>query len=558
MGDRKMDTYMAVAERYEMQDVIELAERQRKAMENAPFTVGIIGNNFKVIPLITALMGITELEGISARRSFVLEIVEGKETSCSALDRRGNREMTFQEMREIMEESGSLDSEEALPAFCVRLTVADWKMKGVRLLAVGSADEFRDIQWQEVTALMDECCMVLSAARLLSMEERGLIRKGEVQVNTYLLADMQLVLEEEGRNDVVRQLISFIGGKGENVVRDDDGERMTELCRVWENESMDADMLAQKRQEKLEKTVCSRLKSNLESIKSLCRDNKKEIQGMINHLEKAYDQLPSYKERTTRHIRMYYLEEIKSELESELTRFHAQLRQDLKTGIDEENDIKQLQGALAGYILGEWEEFLGVTLKKRLEDTALRIDTEIENYIGQNVETLLQQYLGEAEYNDLKSFMAGHFEDNGIFPQDGSMEMNGNTVLFDNGSSRSVSGLLPKCVMAAGGVAILCSAFLPGALMVFVGYEMNSGAKEAAKGKLLQEGREMSDRCFKEVQKKMQEAFANMEQDVSELVDDCYDTVMNRLISILEGFKDDDSGIQKKMAQIEAELQELS
>lgn len=555
MADNKMDTYMAAAERYGMQDVIELAESRRKAMENAPFTVGLVGNHFKIIPVLAELTGITELDGISARRSFFMEIVEGEETACFHLDGQEDGKMTFQEIKNVLEEFDSLDSEEKLPVFHVRLTVAGWKIKNVRLLAIGAETDFRDIQWQEVTFLMDECCMVLSASRLLAMEERSLIRKGEVPVNIYILTDMQQILEEEGQNDVLRQLISFIGGNGENVVRADKRERMQDLCAIWESESRDVDTVAKRRLETLEKAVCRQLECNLESIKSLYQSDGKKIQDMTNHLAKAYGELPSYKERTTRHIRMYYLEEMKSELESELIRFHTKLRQDLKTGIEEESDIKQLQNALAGYIVGEWESFLGETLKTHLEDTALRVDTEIESYISQNVETLLRQYLSREEYSDLKSLIAGKFEKNGISPQNGSMEMDGNGVLFDSSGKNSFSGLLPKCVMAAGSVAILCSAFLPGALMVFMGYQMNSGAKEAAKEKLLQEGREMSDQCLKEVQKKMQEAFADMEKDVAKLVEDCYDTVMNRLVSILEGFKKDDAGMQEKVAQIEAEIQ---
>lgn len=557
MADNKMDTYMAAAERYGMQDVIELAESRRKAMENAPFTVGLVGNHFKIIPLLAELTGITELDGISACRSFFMEIVEGEETACFQSDGLGSVKMTFQEMKDVLEESSSLDSEEELPVYRVRLTVAGWKIKGVRLLVIGSATDFRDIRWQEVTPLMDECCMTLSASRLLSMEERSLIRKGEVPVNIYILTDMQQILEKEGRNDVLRQLISFIGGNGENIVRADERERMQDLCAIWENKSMDADTVAKRRLEILQETVCRQLKYNLESIKSLYQSDGKKIQDMINHLVKAYGELPSYKERTTRYIRMYYLEEMKSELESELVRFHTKLRQDLKIGIEEESDIKQLQNALAGYIAGEWETFLGETLKTCLEDTALRIDTEIESYISQNVETLLKQYLSREEYGDLKSLIVGQFEKNDIFPQDGTMEMDGNDVLFDSSRKNLFSGLLPKCVMVAGGAALLCSAVLPGALMIFMGYQMNSGAKEAAKEKLLQEGREMSGQCLKEVQKKMQEAFMNMEKDVAKLVEDCYDTVMNRLVSMLEEFKKDDADMQKKVARIEAEIQEL-
>lgn len=557
MADNKMDTYMAAAKKYGMQDVIELAEIRRKAMENAPFTVGLVGNNFKIIPLLAMLTGVAELDGILASRSFFVEVTEGEETACFQPDGQEGGKMTFQEMKDVLEESGSLDSEEELPVFHVRLTVADWKIKGVRLLAIGSAADFRDIRWQEVTFFMDECCMALSASRLLSMEERSFIRKGEVPINTYILTDMQQIPEEEGQNDVLRQLISYVGGNGENVVRADDRERMWDLCRIWESASLDADTVANRRLEILEESVCRRLEYNLESIKSLYQNDGKKIQAMINHLSKAYGELPSYKERTTRHIRMYYLEEIKSELESELIRFNTKLRQDLKTGIDEENDIKQLQSALAGYIVGEWEGFLSETLKVRLEDTALHIDTEIENYISQNVETLLRQFLSGEEYSDLKSLIARQFEENGIFPQDGSMEMDGNGALFDKGGNNSFLGLLPKCVMAAGGVALLCSAFLPGALMVFMGYQMNSGAKDVAKEKLLQEGREMSDQCLKEVQKKMQEAFADMEKNVAKLTADCYDTVMNRLVSILEGFKKEDEGMQKKIAQIETEIQGL-
>ena len=74
MADNKMDTYMATAERYGMRDVIELAESRKKAMD-APFTVGFVGNYFGIIPLLADLTGITELDGISAHRSFFMEIV---------------------------------------------------------------------------------------------------------------------------------------------------------------------------------------------------------------------------------------------------------------------------------------------------------------------------------------------------------------------------------------------------------------------------------------------------------------------------------------------------
>lgn len=557
MADSKMDTYMTVAEKYGLQDVIELVERRKKAMDNVPFTVGLVGNHFKIIPLLTELTGIEELDRILARRSFFVEVVEGEETACFRMDGQEDGRITFQEMKNALEESGSLDSEEELPVFHVRLTVAGWKMKDVRLLAIGSAVDFRDLRWQEATFFMDECCMVLSASRLLSMEERNFIRKEEVLVNTYILTDMQQIPEEDDRNSVLGQLISFIGGNGENVVRADERERMQELCRMWESEGLDAGTVAKKRLKVLEDTICRQLEYNLENLKSLYQNNGKKMQDLIDHLAKAYKELPSYKERTTRHIRMYYLEEIKSELESELIRFHTKLLQDLKTGIEEEHDINQLQNALAGYIVGEWEGFLCEMLKARLNDTALRIDTEIESYISHNVEMLLQQFLSREEYIDLKKLIAGQFDKNRFFPQDDSMKMSGSGVLLDNGEKNSFSGLFPKCVMAAGGVAFLCSAFVPGALMVLMGYHMNSGAKEAAKEKLLQEGQEMSGRCFKEVQKKMQETFADMESDVTRLTADCYDTVMDRLVSILEGFKKDDAGMQKKVGQIEAEIQGL-
>lgn len=558
MANRNMEKYMEIAEKYGIGDVKERMEGGMKAMENAPFTVGIIGNHFKIIPLLTLLTGIREMDGIQVGRSFFMEVTAGDETACFRLDGQEECKISFQEMRDALEESTPLDSEEQLPALQVHLTVADWKSEEVRLLAIGAADGFGDIQWQEALFGMDECCMVLSATRLLSMEERNFIRNGKARINTYILADMQQVPEQEGRSTVWQQLVSFVGGDGKNVVSADDGQCMNELWEIWGAKSRDTDAVDKKRREVLEEAVRRQLKSNLEKIKSVYQYDEKKIQDMANHLEKAYGELPSYKERTTRHVRMYYLEEMKSELEAELTGFHTKLRQDLKIGIDEEKDIKQLQSALAGYIAGEWETFLGKTLQVRLENTALRIDTGIESYINQNVEALLRQYLSEEEYGDLKRLIAGQLKENSIYSQDNNMEMDGSVVLFEGSGKSTFYGLLPKCVMAAGGIAILCSAFLPGALMVFMGYQMNSSAGEAAKEKLLQEGRQLSDQCLKEVQNKMQEVFRDMEENVAELVENCYDTVMNCLVSILEAFEKNNSDAQKMTAQIEMEIQELS
>lgn len=557
MEDNKLDNYLAIAERQGMQDIIKFAENQMKTTRGAPFTVGIIGNNFIIIPLLSELIEKTELEGILASRSFFMEILEGDETACFRLDEQENKKISFLEMQDDLEKTVSLDSEEELPVLHLRMTVADWKIKGVRLLAIGSAEEFRDIQWQEAAFLMDECCMVLSASRLLAIEERSFIREGEVPVNTYILTGMQQIMEEEWRNDVLRQLISFIGGNGENVIRADDRESMQILRSSWENKCRDTDAIEKKRRETLEQSICRRIEHNLEGMKSAYQSDGKKIQDMTDHLAKAYSVLPSHKEQTVRYIRMYYLEEMKSQLQSELIGFNSKLRQDIKTGIDEENDIKQLQNALAGYIMGEWETFIREALKKRMDDTALRIDAEIEDYIGRNVEKLLRQFLSGEEYSNLENLLKGRLEKNNISTQSGNIEMDGSGVLFNSGKKSSFSELLPKCVMAAGGIALLCSSFIPGVLMVFMGYQMNLGAKDAAKDKLLQEGREISDKCLKEIQDKMQQAFADMEKDTAELVSDCYDTVLERLFAILEDFKESGSGMKEKLAQIETEIQQL-
>lgn len=552
----KMDKYLEIAENYGMQDIKEFAKSREKTITNIPFTVGIIGNQFKLLTFLAELTGITELKGLRAYRSFSMEITEGKDTACFCLDEQKKRRISFEEMRSSMEASTLLESEERLPLFSISLTVVDWKLKGVRLLVIGSVCNYEDVSLEKMMFEMDRCCMVLSATRLLAMEERKLIKKYKNNIHIYILADMKQV-NKENQDAVNRQLLSFVGENGGMVVRDDQEEALQKLREMWEGENRNEKETVRRRTEALEEAVHRRLIDHLEKAESVYRYDEKKIQDMIGHLAKAYEELPSYKERTTRYIQMYYLEEIKLEMESELLRFDTELQADIRAGIEEEKDIKQLQDTLAGYIMGEWENFLSGTLQSRMENAAYRMDGEIENCIQQNVEDLLCMHLSADEYKELEKLLEMQFGNSGISIRGDGMEMDENEILFDAGEKKTFYGLLPKCVMAAGGVAILCSAFLPGALMLCAGYKMNISAGEAAKEKLLQEGGKMTKQCMEEVRKKLQEAFENMQKSTEELVSDCYDTVMNRLITILEDFRKNDADKKEKAMKIERDLEKL-
>ena len=558
MADNKLESCLAIAERYGMREIAGFAERQKEELERAPFTVGIIGNNHTAMALLADLTGMEELEGIAANRSYFIEILEGDEAACFTEDGEEEKRIPLSEMKEELEKTVSLDSEEKLPALRFRLYAApDRAVSGVRLLAAGSAEEYRDIRLQDMQLAADELCMALSASRLLAMEERRLIRKEELPVGTYFLTGMSKVMEEEGRQDVLRQLVSFVGGDGENVIRTDDREKLRQLRSVWENRSMDAEDIVRKRRERLEKEVCKSAVNRLNSLKAESERSLKEAQDLISHLENASGGLTAGREQTVRYIRMYYLEEMKTELQSELVSFHSELRENIKAGIEEEDDIRQLQNALAGYIMGEWETFIGETLKGRLEAAAARIDADIDGYIGQNAERALRQYLSEDEYNSLEDLLKGQQERAGFTAQDEDLKMSGAGVLFERNRTGTITGFLPKCVMAAGGIALLCSSFIPGALMMLIGYQMNSGAQEAAKERLLQEGREISDKCLKEVREKMGQAFAEMESAADGLVSDCYDALQERLSAVLKELRKDASDQKEKLDQLETEIRQI-
>lgn len=558
MADNKLESCLAIAERYGMQEIAGFAGQQKEELERAPFTVGIIGNNHTAMALLADLTGMEELEGITANRSFLIELLEGDETACCIEDGESEKRIPLSEMKEELEETVSLDSEETLPILRFRLYAApDRAIRGVRLLAAGSSEEYRDICLQDMLLETDELCMALSASRLLAMEERRLIRKDELPVGVYFLTGMSKVVEEEGRQDVLRQLISFVGGDGENVIRTDDREKLRQMRSAWENRSLDTEKVVQKRRERLEKEVCGQTRERLNSLKAESERSLREAQDLIRHLEDASGGLTAGREQTVRYIRMYYLEEMKTESQSELVRFHSELRENIKAGIEEEDDIRQLQNALAGYIMGEWETFIGETLKGRLETAAARIDADIDGYIGQNVEGTLLQYLSAEEYSSLEDLMRGQQERAGFTAQDEDLKMSGAGVLFDRKRTGTITGLLPKCVMAAGGIALLCSSFIPGALMVLIGYQMNSGAQDAAKDRLLQEGREISDRCLKEVREKMSQAFAEMESAAGRLVSDCYDALQERLSAVLEELKKNASDQKEKLDQLETDIRQI-
>jgi len=546
----------AMAEKYGLTELEEFLSARSVGIGGTEYTVGLIGDQFvlpqclnSVFPEAGRIIGRTN-------RSFSISIVKGRGPVFHQTLPEGSRELTPDELRALLLEKPPLDSEDmVLPPVFGQLSLDTDALDGLRVIATASAQDLAEFSWPELLLEIDSCHLALSAQKLLSKSERELASGAlKERSRTYILLSAE-DLNVPDREEVERELTSF-DPKG-RVVPVSDPESAQALWTCWASEALETEAVRQRREDALAAYGGAKLAAYLTGQIEARRIGEKSAAAMVRDLSYVKERLPIGKNQTVRFFRTDCLEPAKLDIRSDLVRFNVKMREDLRTGIEEEKDVQQLQRALPGFVGRSWDEFLKETFKARWESKAASVDALLEQNICENLDGLLREYLPGNEYQEMIRLISASLHEPEIVCGGSGTAWPGPMTLLPAEAGeehRNLQHLLPGVFIAVGGIAVLSNLLLPGIALALAGYDMHGKIDAERKEQLLNSGIELSNHCLVQSEKAVDEAFAQMEKSVDGTVEKCYNMAIEYLLKILEGYCSSHRSALEELSDLERDL----
>ena len=549
-----IDELVKMSHKYGFEELAKSLTHYRDEADHAKFTVGLVGESFNVVRCLKAILPSVSQIMNGARNGFVITIAKGDNPVFLQMTPEGEKSISHQALHELLTKKVSLDTEEVLPLIVGRLYLQDNVLDNINLKVIKSVD---GLNWAEILLDVDFCGMALAAIKLFSSAEKKLIMddiKGLPQ--EYLLMDLEQ-LPDSDRKEVLEEIQDILPGA--KVTKILDATTCDSVWQSWASLSQDALTLSKHRHEAITTYGAFKLVSRLTELKKVRSIDEQKISSIMRRLETVNNQLSSKRNSIIRSLRISYLEPAKVEIKSELLNFNLKMREDLKTGIEEEENVRQLRNAIDGFVAGSWQEFIEGVLVPQWEKKGSQISKLLEQSIYDSFDDLLYDVLSEEEYQDISRLLYTSLHTPNIVIDGGRM-IDSDNILYTapSGNKTSLRSLLPAVFFAAGGIAILGHMLLPGAVLALAGYNVYSKMDSEMKEQLLKDGIEMSNHCLLQYEKYLDENFTEVVRNIDSDVERGCNAVISFLMNILEKYQGNNQAVLDDLAEIEQDIALLS
>lgn len=534
--------YMQAIDKYNMDELRSKYISFAEYAETAPVSVGLFGEGPTIMKVLANILQFPELNSILLTREFCLHISCANERAFYQKNAQGEVPLSFPEFVEMLQGNMGLDDWDEV--FEGGITVCSSLLNGLTLTAA-TLEKGAD---PEVLLYTDISVICLSATRLLSMQERAFAKNPLISNPYFFLCDFEKIREDE-RDNVQSVFSSFTFGPAYLVPSDD--YNFSELYDKWKY----VDGLAQLRQSKIDAYISPMVSAEVQRILESVIGERDLMTRTIRHLHDAAEELSKYGDKTTRYISVNYIDAIITNTTSALLNFYEKMNREIMEGVKEEQDVQALQDALPHFIAGAWSEFVDNSLNPQVQENIHSLETAIETYIDEKAELFLKELLAPEEYGLIETvisdamnleYISGRTADN--ISGSASMDRNGNAAL------RKV---LPKCLIALGGIAVLSSGFLPGALLIVAGWKGNREVNVEIQEELIAAGKKLNYQYLKEVQGNLEHLTERIRAETSAAVERCYAGMLDSLIQLTQSYQEKTEAVHDKIASIRADLEVL-
>lgn len=525
--------------KYGLTDLREAYFKHFQEIETRLPTIGIWGEGRAVLETVAELFDLAEMKDILFPAEFYIGIQYGESKKYCVAEHGDNLEVPLEEFAERLQNSSDLTNEEYV--FAANLFVPHDALKTLSVTARTIPEDVSD----ETLLAYDVCALALSATHMLSARERNLIKHPFNTARCYFLSELDKIQENEHEH-----VISLLRPYSVN------GEK----CYIIPLEETPEDIFARWRQiPNLEENRKKKLDASFKPLIALAiREKLSAIQSegdkngsIVAHLEAAKEKLPEYRDKTVRHVTINYIDNIKTDAASDILRFYEKMEKDITEGIREEKNVKGLQEELPHFISGAWGEFVENILTPHMRESLETVSPAIEEYVNEKAELFLKEVLTDEEFQSIRNVVYQSLGDRAEDSSVGKPSANTELITKENAVIR---GVLPKALMALGGVVLLSSSILPGALLIAAGYKGNCDVVEETQNELIAAGKQLNHNFLKETQSNLDDLMSRIKAEMEVSVEQCYSKVIDSLVQMIHSYHIREGSIDKEVALINADL----
>lgn len=540
MGNIKK--YEKILDQYHLDALKEKYLKLYEASEGRNTAVAIMGEGSAVIQVLADLFDIPKLGKIFPG-NFHIRFRQGDHKTYECMKDGREQELSLEEFLEKMQGAGGLEDAESVFEGILEAPMEILNRLNIEALTLPECIDSEALLYNDV------CAVVLSATRMLSVKERSLIKNPLVMNKCYFLCDLENVHEEE-REHVTALLEPYMSEGEQRYIIPYQGERES-IFHAWSV----APRVMENRAAAIDRYFKPLMIDAVRARFAAAAREGERTGRMIAGLESAGNELPKYKNKTVRYISTNFIDGIKTNTTSEILSFYEKLNDDITAGVREERNIKGLQEELPNFIAGAWNGYVKNNLNVLVQTNVDRVTPAIEDYVDAKTELFLKESLTEEEFDDIAEVVSKVIREGEI--SGGKAGTAIGNIPLDQKESSTLRSVLPKCMMALGGIAVLSSCVLPGALLMAAGFKGNMEAAEESKNVLIEAGKKLNYEYLKEVQSGLEQLMRHIEVSTEVTVERCYSEVIDSLIRLIRSYQDRNRQIDKEMTRINADLEAL-
>lgn len=556
MSEKTYNQIIEMSQKYKLTDLERVLLAQKERFNKSEYTVGIIGEKFYLPKCLSVILPEMKPYLSHSRRSFYIKFIKGRKAEFCQILPEDENIISLDQFKTLITEKPNVESKDIeLPLIYGKMFVKDGLPNDINLtaFALGSDFETEKNSLSNFLIETDVCYVVLSSIKLLSSIEKRLI-KDELQNarREYLLMDFA-ELAEEDKTEVIETLKTF--DPDGNIRTICNKEDIKDLKDSWITNSKNVEELAKLRERAAIFYGKSKFLEHLSKKRDIFKITDEQISPIILNLSNVRNDIPS-KQRNSMFKINHFLENIKIETQKELMDFNIQMHENLKIGIDEEDDLAQLQKVLPAYVGGSWQEFISETLTNDLLSKEKNMVSSLEQDICDNIDDLLKKYLSEEEYKEIQILIYDSINNGYDIPLDGGDMLPNDDVssMFHGKIKKSFQNLMPGIFAAAGGLAVLSSVFIPGIAFMLIGYKIHKQNNAAQKSQLLEQGIECSNQYFSSIEKEFEQSFKSARKMIESRVEKCYEIIFDKFVKILEKHQNDQQIILNELTDLEKDI----
>lgn len=436
--------------------------------------VGITGMMMAPIRLAGKLFSIDAFSGGISGRPYNILLSYGEKTTIFIKEDSGVwkavTEEIWNECISGVTEKGIVDSllEAKVECPCELLKNTD-----VRLESLGEDKDAR--KWEDAFWRTDRWCLALSATKLLNAAEKEFCTRIREYYNeedySFYLGDLEQILTEEDKRHIEGSMDAFAGQFPDGIRV---GYQADEVRKNLFGGCGEAETLHERRDER--KTLLRFLK-----LKEFLQKRLGEISVQIGKQEETIGRLQLLSAHIgqmetdfCRQIRIYHLRELQQKIHRNLEGFDTSLQQKLTGYVREEVNLSILAENVTPFLTKEWETYLGGAFTEWIAMETDLLNQKLWAEWKQKVMELMSQDANLKMDSDIVEDLREIVE--AIHLTESLPDIPDSVVRQDKGLLDSEA--LPVVFIAAGAIAGIAGALLPGLAFAAIGVKSKMNQEE--------------------------------------------------------------------------------